>query len=478
MLAERIGLGGQGSGTMSARATARAVSGPFTIFAVILALYMVAHHIYLFFGLGFGRAGLTLLVLPAAFALLMWPRNLAIFAFAVALHVFQTLMMLPTGSNHTIMSMFLMTGLGIAYVHTAWVSRRANVDLDRFHDAFAPLGRWLLIIMYFYGTLHKVNTDFLNPISSCAISMWRRYGFPEFIAESGVIHTATIYGTLMVEATAIAMLLTRRFRWAGIVLGVSFHGFLGLLPPGRIVAYSLLSILLHTLFLPKVSLHRFNAGTLGRWLTPLLTELHWRVMFGLGGVMALIILPWFASWGLFLAAAIAFVTLYGREPRAEETAGSAAHPPGRWLVSPIPVLNVLAVLFFLNGASPYLGFKTGQTISMFSNLITEGGRSNHLIVPNLPVFSHQSRVATLKETDQPALAHLQKRGYKLVEFHVLDYLERSPGASATYMVDGVTYRHSPAQPLPAVANLPPRWLRNLMVFKPVVLESPRMCDQY
>jgi len=111
---------------MSARAAAPAGSGPFALFAVILALYVVAHHIYLCFGPGIGRAGFTLLVLPAAFALLMWPRNLPMFFFAVALHIFQTLMILPTGSTHTIMSMILMAGLVIAYGHTAWVSRRAG----------------------------------------------------------------------------------------------------------------------------------------------------------------------------------------------------------------------------------------------------------------------------------------------------------------------------------------------------------------
>lgn len=93
----------------------------------------------------------------------MRPRNLAVFVFAVALNVFQTLMMPPTGSNHTIMSMFLMTGLEIAYVHTAWVSRRAAVDLDGFFEAFAPLGPWPLIIIDFNGTLQIAIGDALSP---------------------------------------------------------------------------------------------------------------------------------------------------------------------------------------------------------------------------------------------------------------------------------------------------------------------------
>jgi len=459
-------------GAVTARRAETGETGPFAIFALLLALYLVAHHAYLFHGLGIGQAGLTLLVLPAAFLLALWPRNLALFVFAIGVHIFQTLMMLPIGSNHTIMSLFLMAGLVIAYLHTAFATRAVVVGAERFYDAFAPLGRWLLIIMYFYGTLHKVNADFLNPVTSCSVAMWRRYRFPEFIAESQTIHALTMYGTLAVEATAIAMLLTRRFRWWGIVLGVSFHGFLGFLPPGRIVAYSVLSILLHSLFLPKSSLERFKAGLVGRRLCPLLATLRWRVVFGLSGVLAVINLPRQASWGIFLLLVLGYVVAYGREPDEAEAR------PRPWLVSPVLALNALAALFFLNGASPYLGFKTGQTISMFSNLITEGGRSNHLFVPNIRLFDYQYRIVDHIETDQPGLASLHARGYKLVEYQVLDFLERSPGASATFTVGGATYRHSPQEVLPAVTALPPRWMRSLMIFKPVVLDSPRMCDPY
>ncbi|MDX1484794.1 MAG: hypothetical protein R3229_09950 [Alphaproteobacteria bacterium] len=446
--------------------------GRFAIFAALFGLYLVAHHFYLFNGLALDRAGPMIVMLPGAFLLMLWPFSLPLFVFMSALHLAQTLMALPRGSNHMIMSLFLMLGLVAAYLHVAVRDRQFAVGTSRYFDTFAPLGRWLLIIMYFYGTLHKVNTDFLNPLTSCAVAMWRRFGFPEFIAESSAVHTMTMYGTLVVEATAIILLLTRRFRWWGIVIGVSFHGFLGFLPPGRIIAYSLLSIVLHSLFLPKDALARLAGGALGRRLAPLVATPARRAAVILAAMAAALVLPWAVTWGLLLAAILAFVATYGREPQAED-AGRR-----RWLISGSAAVNLLAVVFFLNGASPYLGFKTGQTIAMFSNLITEGGRSNHLIVPNLRLFDHQYRVATVRDTNVPLLAAWSRQGFKLVEFQVLDYLERTPGARAEFEVDGTTYTHSADNPLPAVSNLPPRWLRNLMVFRPVVLESPRKCDSY
>ena len=123
---------------MTAPQTTTEKDGPFAIFTVFLGFYLVAHHIYLFGGFGFGRAGLMILILPSAFLLMLWPRNLALFVFTVALHFFQTLMILPTGSNHTIISLFLTVGLIVAYLHTAISSRQLVVDAGRYFDTFAP----------------------------------------------------------------------------------------------------------------------------------------------------------------------------------------------------------------------------------------------------------------------------------------------------------------------------------------------------
>ncbi len=445
---------------------------PYAIFALILALYLGADYFYVFRGLGLGQAGLTILILPGAFFLVLWPSSLPPFVFMVLLHIFQTVMIIPSGSNHLIISFFLAVGLTIAYVHVAFREKKLVVEPAQYFDTFAPLGRWLLIIMYFYGTLHKVNTDFLNPLSSCAVAFWGRYGFPDLISESIMIHYMIIYGTLVLEIVAMILLLTRRFRWWGIVIGVSFHGFLGFIPGGSFFAFSTLAIMLHSLFLPKASLERFVSGPVWQFLAPVIAFPLRRAALLLGLIVAIVLLPSALSWGLFLAAVLAFIATYARE-YAEADLNRA-----RLLLSPSALVNVVAILFFLNGASPYLGFKTGQTISMFSNLITEGGRSNHLILPNLRLFDHQSRIATVLKSDHPALGLWSRKGYTMVEFQVLDYLERAAGTSATFTVNGETFTHSPDNPLPAISRLPPRWYRNLVVFKPVVLESPRKCDNF
>lgn len=461
---------------MAATGTAPAEGGRHTIFAVLFALYLVAHHFYLYGGgLEPAKVLAGALFLPGALLLLAWPRSLALFLFNAVLHLAQTVWLMPIFSNHVMISLFLTVGLVWGYLHAAFRARRVQVPAEAYYDTYAPLGRCLLVVMYLYGTLHKVNSDFLDPAVSCAVMMWRRYGWPEAIADSGVIHALAIYGTLAVESAAIVMLLTRRFRFWGILLGIAFHGFLGFVPPGSIQAYSLLAIMLHGLFLPPETHARFRGNPLVEALRPYLSRPLARTGTVLAGAAVWALLPREPAWIVLVGSIVAFVIAYGREHAASARAEPAG--TGHLLISPSWGLNALAILFLLNGLSPYVGFKSAQTITMFSNLTTEQGRTNHVFLPSVPVFGYQSRVARVIETDHPVLGRWQRQGYRMVEFQVLDFLERG-GHSARFEVVGRVYAHTPEAPLPAVEDLPPRWVRNLMMFRPVDPGMPRRCDSY
>jgi hypothetical protein len=353
--------------------------------------------------------------------------------------------------------------------------RRLRLAPEDFYAAYAPLGRWLLIGMYVYGTLHKVNADFLDAEVSCAVSLWRRYGFPEAIAESALLHGATMYGTLILEASVIVMLLIPRLRWLGIVVGIAFHGFLGFLPPGYIRAYSLFAIVLHGLFLPPNALELLRRSRLWRAVLAAFATPWARAGGAALAIPAYLLLPASLGWWIVLGVVIALMLAAGRDSGETATAAPSAK---RLLRMPSVLVASFVAVFFLNGFSPYLGFKSGQTIAMFSNLRTEGGETNHLIFESYGVSKLQDRVASEIDTDHPVLARWAEKGYHLVEFQVLDHLARAPEASARYVVDGETFLHTPDAAHPAIAELPPRWVRNFMVFRPVAPERPRRCDSY
>ena len=69
---------------------------------------------------------------------------------------------------------------------------------------------------------------------------------------------------------------------------------------------------------------------------------------------------------------------------------------------PIQVYSFIALLLF-QGSQNYLGLSTAGTFSMFSNLRTEGGASNHLIMKNNPleVFDYQKDLVYIEKITPP-----------------------------------------------------------------------------
>lgn len=448
------------------------VNGRQIIFSIIFSIYVIEHHFYQFRGF-YGDLS-SYFLLSAAFVFLIFPKNYVLFLIVAGGHLVQTVTHLPTGSNHNFLSLFVTIGLAATYIQVALSERRFPVSPAKHFDMFVPLGRWVLLIMYFYGIFHKINTDFLNPTSSCAVVFWYRYGFPEIIDSTPFVHSLIMYGTLVLEATIIAMLLSRRFRWWGVLLGICFHAFLAFQPDGWFRAFSILSIALHSLFLPQDALARFANGKWGQVLIGFFAPPGRRILYGIIALSAWVAawnyLPRPIEWVVIIGLIVVFVIAYCREPSKQ------AAPIGPWLRSPSVVINVLVLAFFLNGLSPYVGFKTGQSIAMFSNLVTEGQRSNHLFMPNIPLFEYQTRIATIIETDHPMFALVKNSGLQLVEYQLLDTLERSPDFTVSFDVNGQRFSHSPEQPLAGLSDLSPRWLRNLMVFRLVNPASPRGCD--
>ncbi len=83
--------------------------------------------------------------------------------------------------------------------------------------------------------------------------------------------------------------------------------------------------------------------------------------------------------------------------------------PGR--LGSAGVLLVFPLLVVLNGMSPYLGLRTVPAFSMFSNLRTEGGITNHLFMPAtaLRVASYQEDLVTILAVEDHGLRRFARR---------------------------------------------------------------------
>ena len=134
----------------------------------------------------------------------------------------------PFVADHRVMEMFLSLSIVLSFCYLAFRRKTWKISTTELFDLFSPVGRWLLIIMYFYGTFHKINAGFLTPESSCAIPFLNGFTLPASVLSQPWIQYAAIYGTLIFEFTAMLLLLSARTKYYGMLLGMSFHFMVGI----------------------------------------------------------------------------------------------------------------------------------------------------------------------------------------------------------------------------------------------------------
>jgi hypothetical protein len=135
------------------------------------------------------------------------------------------------------------------------------------------------------------------------------------------------------------------------------------------------------------------------------------------------------------------------------------------------------MLIVLSTIAPYLGLGTERAFAMYSNLRTEGGRSNHLLYSAqwMPFGYQRDLVEVVESVDERVAAGL-----------AIPYQElraRLSAAPADGAAPGrLVFRRAgvPIEVVPGAADsllgLPvPRWQRKLLRFRAVELAGPRRC---
>jgi len=277
----------------------------------------------------------------------------------------------------------------------------------------APYLRGLLLALYGFACLHKLNWDFITPATSCAGFMldgiFERF---ELVALGGVVKDAVVWISLLAEGGIPALLLFRRTRRLAMLVAWPFHFGLAFHPRPGIYGFSSMLLAMLTLFLPsgfyaalleRPVVRRVSAAvTSGR---PIWTGL----LVALGAVAVVVASAvmltgapveftraavWVRRAGMLVwmpyATALLTALLIGWRAAGGEP---YSRPLFRARLSPAVAV---VLLFVLNGMAPYLGLQTVRVMSMFSNLRTEGDRTNHLFIPSsLQVADYQDDLVRL-----------------------------------------------------------------------------------
>jgi hypothetical protein len=397
------------------------------------------------------------------------------------------LVLAPDLANHRNLTLYVNAVLLGAWAVGSWRARGFLAFDDTLFSAAAPVLRASVCVVYFFAGFHKLNRDFLfEPAVSCAGwfavhlgQPWLAPGAPP----TGAWVTALAFLVVAWELGLAAALLmgaprgrARRVAlWAAWLL----HGLLAL---SGFYDFSALMFALLWTFVPAELL----AGD-DRLVDRARQGAAWVLAGGLGaGALLLFVPPALERLadllqGAVLNAALLWCAVPLMQGWRSRPSGPPV-PPSPSMPSPGPLWLAPALLAVF-ASSNYLGLRTAGTFSMFSNLRTERGQGNHLLVPAdhplvLGRFQHDVVwIEALEARASPPGPPLDGLGLPRVE---LDrHLERwraqglSPVRAIIRGEDGV--RHALPDLTLAPGFTEPRhpWAMRLLDFRPVQPDPAR-----
>lgn len=362
---------------------------------------------------------------------------------------------LPALSNHYSLYLLIAAAIvGAASVQSARARRLASGR--EIWPALRPALALTTVVMYFGAGFHKLNSAFFDPSVSCALdyadrfSLW--YHLPALPRSAWAV--AAVGGaTLFWEVGGALALLMRRTQWLVLLICATAHGLLSLM---MFYDFSALAIALFVSFVPQKGRARiddrarvYGPSIIG--LTMAAWGIHQLVSFAntqrIVGAAFVIVAGWFllADFGSWRRVGAPVIE--------------------RW--HPVALLLPAAVL--LLAATPYLGLRTTGNLSMFSNLRTEEGQTNHLVVPEgTQLFGYQHDVVIVQSDAGPIYNDRWEdiSGFALVTTAVdaeRDFLiDRNGDFDVTSGAAGAS--RSSISELPSSSN----WLeRTLLHFRPI-----------
>ncbi|HVO30048.1 MAG TPA: hypothetical protein VMV18_04905 [bacterium] len=423
----------------------------------------------------------ALFALAATLFLLSRPASVERLVLVAAAQLLHVAAVAPFIADHWMLDALVNTAVLAAAARVWWRDRR--LEAGAFFAAFAPAARVLFVVCYGAAALAKFNDGFLDPQESCGRDLLGRS--LQFFALS-LPPWIPIALTLVTETAVAFFPLVPRLRTAGIRAGLFFHFFLSLTTAVNVVDFTTAVYALLFLFSPDETTERLRAigerlAARVPWLrAPALRRRGTRIAAlavfvwvagvvpalarrGVHGPALFVATELFNVWCV-LVVVLALLTL---SARPGEPASSWS---GTWSVSPAFAPSIaLAVLVV---ASPYVGGRNVGVFTMFSNLRTEGGVTNHFFLPRLAWLPWEDDLAEIESSDDPVLARLRVDGKAVNFLELKRRVQSEKGVSVVYVRGGRRVEHSPEHPDPALMSPIPFWERKLLLFRPIRLDRP------
>lgn len=369
---------------------------PLGLFSVIWALAAVLHHLE-----AQPLAGLPLY--PFAVLLFLYPERIwAIATFSLA-HAALLSLDLPAAANHSVLALLVDACLLIGCVQALRTDDAGSRGRRLWENVQGPL-RATVAVLYFFAVFHKLNSSFFDPAVSCATSqlakMFELHGFPDQPTNVSAF-AFNIPLTLIVETAIPVFLLWPRFSHIGATIGLLFHTGLGW---AQFFDFSTVAFALYLFFFPWEEIQR-NITRIPEWartcFIACLVALSATSFYFHGMRGSPVILAW-PEWSLQADSVICALWTLMIWPLLLPIFSKGEPRFGARGWTGVALAWLIPLIALANGATPYLGLKTVANYSMFSNLRTEAGQTNHVLIPAGQFFlaDYQNDLARVEFVDR------------------------------------------------------------------------------
>jgi hypothetical protein len=340
-----------------------------------------------------------------------------------------------------------------------------------------PAARLIVLVFYLFAAFAKLNTGFFDPTVSCAV-FYANQSLASFdlptVSSASSWALIPIWSSVLIELSIPVLLMIRRTRYFGVLLGSVFHVAISVDLAQHFYDFTAVLIPLFVLFLPSAAL--VSLGDLFR-----------RLKVPTGGAI-------FA-----IAALVSLVVLSNLTPNRLSAEVLQRVPFVLWI--PVAVVWLLAlvrvkapgeslawhpgwgstavVLAVLNGLTPYTEVKTAYGFNMYANLRTAGGETNHLILSGtLPIRDgYEDPVEIIASTD-PGLEAYRELDLLVAYPQLRRYLVERPNTSLSYSRGGSLEVVESAGAEPEFTDPGPWWWRYFPLRALDQREPPRCQDVF
>lgn len=455
--------------------------GQFAGFAFLLAAATVFHHVVL------GDLRLThVLATLVAFWVMLRPSSLTRFLVLVGMQLVVLIDDLPEVANHWLV-LSLVNVIALGYLAWAAITRRDwPMSGGLLYRRLAPVLRVAVVMVYLFAALAKMNHGFMDGVNGCARVLADEV-FARTLTPPGVdqLSSALAIGTIAIELALPIGLIFRRTRLLAVFVGIGFHTVLAV--AGH-APFSGFAFVFYWLFLPDDMPERL-ARVRDRLLSAA-ADLRPRVRAAWPAWVAAAVagLAAIAAWAAAVVphsglreflAMVAFLA-YAAGVTTLLVLALWDPAPLRWRPGmfrlPHPVMLIVPLALVANGLSPYLGLKTENSFTMYSNLRTETPFWNHWFLPQgMQVFDMQDRPVRVFASSQERLKSVAAEGMAMPRFAFYAETSRSPEDSVTFEIDGRVREVARIGSDPTLADGPNPVLAKAVWFRDIPLAAGSFC---